>query len=198
MFISESHLVTAALPQIDPASVDLTDGVVRLRCPNPADCSAMFAAVRESLPELERWMSWAHAAYSMEENGKFIASRDEEWRGDRHFSFGVFAANTGEFLGGAGMNFIERMRGRANLGYWIRSTACRRGYATRATKLVARFGFTTLAFTRIEIVAAIANTASLRVAEKAGAYREGVMRNGIVIHGTPTDAVLYSLLPGEV
>jgi RimJ/RimL family protein N-acetyltransferase len=96
------------------------------------------------------------------------------------------------------MNFIERVRGRANLGYWIRSSACGRGYATRATRLVTRFGFAVLAFTRVEIVVATANTASLRVAEKAGAQREGVMRNGIIIHGTPTDAVLYSLLPGEV
>lgn len=198
MSLAPTPLATAAFPQVDPASVDLTDGVVRLRCLTPADSPAMFAAVRESLPELVRWMSWAHEAYSLEENVKFIASRKEEWQGDRHYSFGVFAADSGEFLGGAGMNFIERVRGRANLGYWIRTGARGRGYATRATKLVARFGFTALAFIRIEIVAATANTASQRVAEKAGAHREGVMRHGIVIHGTPTDAVLYSLLPGEV
>ena len=78
MSLSSTPLVTAAIPQIDPASVDLTDGVVRLRCLTPADSPAMFPAVRESLPELVRWMSWAHEAYSVEENLKFLSSCPEE------------------------------------------------------------------------------------------------------------------------
>lgn len=192
------QLATAAFPQIAPESVELADGVIRLRCLTPADSPAMVEAVRESLSELEQWMSWAHAGYSAEENAKFISTRTDEWQGDKHYSFAVFAADSGRFLGGAGLNFIERVRGRANLGYWIRSSDTGRGFATRAAKLVANFGLTALAFTRVEIVAATANMASQRVAEKVGAQREGVMRHGVVIHGRPMDAVLFALLPGEV
>ena len=63
----------------------------------------------------------------------------------------------------------------ANLGYWVRSSRAGRGVATTATLLTARFGLQTLALQRIEILAAVGNRASQRVAEKAGAKKEGVL-----------------------
>ena len=50
---------------------------------------------------------------------------------------------------------------------------------------------------RLEILAAVDNIASQRVAEKAGAIREGIMRNRLVIHGKLYDAVMFSLIPGD-
>jgi RimJ/RimL family protein N-acetyltransferase len=70
--------------------------------------------------------------------------------------------------------------------------------ATRAARLAARFGFEELKLIRIEIVAAAGNLASQRVAEKVGAVREGVMRNGLFIHGAAHDAVLTSLVPEDL
>ena len=81
-----------------------------------------------------------------------------------------------------------------NLGYWVRTSAAGRGAATRATRLAARFGFEQLGLHRIEIVAAIDNIGSQRVAEKAGAVREGVLRKRLLIRGKSQDAVLYSLI----
>jgi RimJ/RimL family protein N-acetyltransferase len=82
----------------------------------------------------------------------------------------------------------------ANLGYWVRSSATKRGVASAATRLIARFGFRELGFQRLEIVAATGNGASQRAAEKAGATREGVLRKRLLINGQPHDAVLYSLV----
>ena len=55
-------------------------------------------------------------------------------------------------------------------------------------------GFEELDLRRIEIVVTLANDASLRVAEKVGARREGVLRRRLMAHGESYDAVMFSLI----
>jgi RimJ/RimL family protein N-acetyltransferase len=157
----------------------------------------LYAAVRESLPEVSRWLAWCDENYSIDESRHFIAARKLASQGDEWYSFGVFEKSSGVFVGGVGLNFINRVHQFGNLGYWVRTSATGRGFATRATRLAARFGFEQLGLRRIEIVAAIGNTASQRVAEKAGAIRECVARKRLLIQDESHDAVIYSLIPAD-
>src|SRR5262249_1277508 len=124
---------------------------------------------------------------------KQIASLGDEW-----YSFGIFDHDQGGLLGGVGLNFIKRVHQMANLGYWVRTSATGRGVATQAVQLAARFGFEQLGLHRIEIVTAVGNVASQRVAEKAGAVRAGVARKRLLIRGASEDAVLFSLIPSDL
>jgi len=47
---------------------------------------------------------------------------------------------------------------------------------------------------RLEILIAVGNIASQRVAEKAGAVREGTLRKRLLLHDEPHDAVMFSLI----
>ena len=176
---------------------ELTDKLVLLRQYGEADAVQLYQAVRESIPEVSRWLPWCHENYSLEESRDFINSRQRNAQGDEWYSFAVFERSSNAFVGGVGLNFINRVHQFANLGYWIRTSAAGRGFATGATRLAARFGFTQLGLRRIEIVAAVNNVASQRVAEKAGAIREGVARKRLLIQGESHDAVVYSLIPGD-
>ncbi|GAA3422635.1 GNAT family protein [Streptosporangium vulgare] len=69
-----------------------------------------------------------------------------------------------------------------------------RGYATEALLGVARWVFETTEMRRIELRADLANTASLRVAEKAGFVREGVLRAAELGEDGPLDIVVFGLL----
>ena len=179
------------------AKMNLTDGRVRLRRFDAADIPQLYAAVRESMDELSAWLPWCYPGYSLEDSAKFIRTRDEEWLKDTHYSLAITDAVSDEFLGGVGLNFVNRAHNLANLGYWVRRRRTREGAATAAARLLARFGLEELKFTRIEIAAATGNRASQRVAEKAGAQREGVLRNGISLRGEPHDAVLFAFIPGD-
>ena len=64
--------------------------------------------------------------------------------------------------------------------------------------MLAHFGFETLALNRIEIVVAVGNLASERVAQKSGALLECVARNRLLIHGVPVPASVFSLVPGPL
>jgi RimJ/RimL family protein N-acetyltransferase len=59
---------------------------------------------------------------------------------------------------------------------------------------LADFAFRTTDLVRLEIVCAVGNERSQRVAERAGAVREGVLRRRLVLHGEAVDAVMYSLV----
>jgi len=114
------------------------------------------------------------------------------------FPFALCRAEDDAFLGGGGLNSLHLTHGFANLGYWVRTDNTSRGTATRATRLIARFGFEVLGLARLEIVVAVENRASQRVAEKVGATHEGVLRNRLA-HGTGfTDAVMFSLIPQDI
>lgn len=178
--------------------MELTDDSILLRPYAETDAEHLYGAVRESIPEVSRWLPWCHQGYSLEESRDFIASRQLAGQGDEWYSFAVLEKSSGSFVGGVGLNFINRVHQLANLGYWIRTSAAGRGFATSATRLAARFGFTQLGLRRIEIVTAVNNVASQRVAEKAGAVREGVARKRLLIHGESHDAVLYSLIPADL
>ncbi len=81
----------------------------------------------------------------------------------------------------------------APLRYWVRSSATRAGVATAAVHALRDWAFLTTDLIRLEIVVAIGNLASLRVAEKSGATREGIQRSRLLLHGRAHDAVMYSL-----
>src|SRR5689334_17594244 len=135
--------------------IELTDGIVSIRRYCEGDAELLYEAVRESIAEVSPWLAWCHKDYSIEESRDFVATRNVHSQGDEWYSFAVIDETSGKFVGGVGLNFINRIHQFANLGYWVRTSAAGRGVATRATRLAARFGFEELRLNRIEIVAAV-------------------------------------------
>jgi len=175
--------------------VELTDGHLVVRTYRDDDVPLLFEAVRESIAEVSPWLPWCHENYSIEESREFITSRKAAAQDDEHYSFAVFSKDDPRrLLGGVGLNFINRVHQFGNLGYWVRTGAGGKGIASTAAALVARFGFEQLGLQRIEILAAVPNIASQRVAEKIGAVREGILRKRLLIRGDAQDAILFSLV----
>ena len=161
----------------------------------PRDVSDVFAAVRESYAELSPWMPWCTPEYDEAEVSAYVARSNEQRQAGVSFEFGIFSTN-GEFLGNCGLNELNRENKFANLGYWIRTPRTRQGLATTAVHELVRWGFSNTALNRFEIVVALENLPSQRVAERAGALREGVLRRRLVLHGRAHDAVVYSIVRG--
>jgi ribosomal-protein-serine acetyltransferase len=65
----------------------------------------------------------------------------------------------------------------------VRTRQTGQGIATAAVRLIARFGFEDLGLRRLELLVAVDNMASRRVAEKVGATFEGVLPAGPHDHG---------------
>jgi RimJ/RimL family protein N-acetyltransferase len=143
-------------------------------------------------------MPWAHPDYSLDESKKWIELCARTWAKGKEYNFAIPDANDGSLLGGCGLNQVRRKARFANLGYWVRSKGTRKGIATAAALLVARFGFDELGLTRIEIGAATSNVASLRVAEKIGATRQGIQKKKIAFRDKVYDRLVFSLTPKDL
>ena len=167
------------------------DAPVIIRPCSVDDAFAMHEAVRESLAELIPWMPWCHPNYSLQEARTWLRVQVQAFNERKWFEFAIVDAE-GRYIGQCGLNQFEELNRRCNLGYWVRTSAAGRGVATHAVQLLRDWAFANTSLVRLEIVIASGNQGSVRVAEKAGASREGVLRHRLILHGTPVDAVMFS------
>ena len=179
------------------ATTRLSDGVIELRPPRESDIDGIFGAVRESIPEVMPWMEWCHADYSRVETAEWVRITERSWDQDIDYPFVVFGAESHDVLGTCGLNALDRQNRWANLGYWMRTSATGHGYATRAARLTASFGFSQLGLDRIEILAATGNARSQAVAQRCGATREGTLRSRLRIRDDVQDAAVFSIIRSE-
>ena len=175
----------------------LSDDVITIRPFEFGEEDELYNAVHESLPELSPWMSWANERYTKNVARDFIAITRNEWSRGALYSFAIASNNTGEILGGCGLSHFHPIYKFCNLGYWVRTSHRGSGFAVRAAKLVGRFAFEKKHIIRAEIVIAVGNNASKRVAEKAGAHYEGILLNRMTVREQIMDAYMYSLLPAD-
>ena len=165
-----------------------------LKTPTADDVERLYEAAITSRDELAPWMPWCHEEYRSADTESWI---QQTVAAENEHSFIIVDEASQLCLGTCGLNDINPRHRCANLGYWVRSSHNGQGIASSATLRVAAFAFDELQLVRVEIVAALGNHASQRVAEKVCATREGVIRNGLVHGESAHDAVLNSLIPSD-
>lgn len=178
-------------------SVILADGDLSIRHFQDSDIDDVYEAVIESKGALMPFLFWCHAGYSRDETRTFIEAQLNRDKMAHEYNFAITDTLSGAFLGGIGLSHISYINRVASLGYWVRTSASRRGVATRAAKLIARYGFREFGLYRIELIIQTDNPASMHVAGNLGALREGELRNRIYVNGKSRNAYCYSLVPKD-
>ena len=116
----------------------------------------------------------------------------------KHATAGTDAGNLAIEVDGAAVGAIGYVPGRdverfsAEIGYWLGEACWGRGIATEAVALVTAHAFSRLNFLRLFALPFADNPGSIRVLEKAGYVREGLLRSSSVKYGVPRDQVLYA------
>lgn len=157
------------------------------------DAAALHEAAIESVWEIRPFMPWCHPDLTVDEGRRWIEAQISAFAARKAFEFVILAAD-GRFLGSCGINQIDEANHRANLGYWVRSSATGRGVATAAVRQLVQWAFDNTDLVRLEVVVSTENPASLRVAEKSGALNEGVFKKRLLLHGMWHDAVVLSFV----
>jgi RimJ/RimL family protein N-acetyltransferase len=178
-----------------PVPTELEGGSIRLRRLSVDDATDMHAAAFESAAELETTMPWFSRGMTLESFTSFATWAWEAWDRGEHYELSVFAGD-GTYLGSAGLA-VDATTKSANLQYWVRTSATRRGVASEATRLVSRWALQTLGLQRVEIFISDHNVASQMAARKSGAHFEGVLRNKIRWNDRPYDAHVFSFVPDD-
>jgi len=106
-------------------------------------------------------------------------------------SFAVEYAD--EAVGGIGFKLgADIARLSAEMGYWLGEPYWGRGLTTRAVLATSEWAFENYKLTRIFAMASSHNLGSMRVLEKAGFEREGILRRSAVKNGIILNQVLYA------
>lgn len=167
----------------------LRDGDLTLRPPRPEDADAVTAACQD--PEIPRWTS-VPSPYRREHAEEWLAASPGRARAGEAAGFLGFDAE-GRLVGSFSLIEPDFARGYGELGYWVAAAARRRGIATRAVGLLRVWACGTLGLTTLEILGHRDNTASRRVAERAGFSDTGERRPAPrVEERTGPDFIVYA------
>ncbi len=126
----------------------------------------------------------------------FLRLSRKNWDEGKSYNFSILADEV--LVGGIGFFFHSARDYVVEIGYFISKDFWGKGIAVEAVGLVEKFICEKLPkISRIEIVMAVENSGSERVAQKAGYEKEGVMRKALKIFEKYHDAYLYAKTIGE-
>lgn len=115
-----------------------------------------------------------------------------------HESFLIVDKKTDQRVGECGFHTWNATHRRAELFYFFNKEDYRgKGYMSEILPVVLEYGFTQLNLHRIAALSAESNNASIRLLEKNGFVKEGVMREDYNVDGEQSDSVCFSLLKWE-
>ena len=149
--------------------------VVRLRS-DPEVQSQLFSARPPTVDEHLRWLA------------------DVEARGDRH-EFLIVERASGRSVGTIGLSHIDPAHRRAEYGVLLGDPAARcKGLASEASRLLLDYAFRTLGLVRVYLHVLADNEDALRLYERVGFAREGLLRRHVFKGGRFCDVVVMAVL----
>jgi RimJ/RimL family protein N-acetyltransferase len=80
------------------------------------------------------------------------------------------------------------------IGYWLSETCWGKGIMPKALKLFINYAFTTFDIVRLQAGVFSNNPRSMRVLEKAGFVKEGVLKSSIIKNGLILDEHIYAFV----
>jgi RimJ/RimL family protein N-acetyltransferase len=106
---------------------------------------------------------------------------------------------TNRIVGSAALRLPRPRHVSAEIGYAVYPAGQGNGYAAEASRALANWAFDH-GITRVEVICAVANLASVKSAINAGFRFEAVMRGDVFTHAGPVDGAVFARLaedPGE-
>jgi ribosomal-protein-alanine N-acetyltransferase len=173
---------------------------VTLRVPLANDYAAWAALRGESRAFLERWEPrWSPDELERGAWRHRLGRYREDYAQGTAIALFIFEREHGRLAGGITLGNIRHgVSQSGHIGYWIGERYAGRGLMTDAVGVLVRFAFDRLQLHRVEAACIPDNIRSIRVLEKAGFRREGLLRSYLRINGAWQDHYLYARIIDDV
>lgn len=166
-------------------------------CLRPIEEPDWEAVHRYSIdPDVIRHVAWG--PNSEEHSREFVRWAAALWRDAPHMNehFAVVRQDDGRLIGSCNLGLTEGDR-QGEIGYAFARDAWGQGYATEAADALLRRGFGELGLHRVHATCAPENIGSIRVLEKIGMRREGLLLEHKWQRDHWRDSCLYAILGRE-
>lgn len=169
---------------------------IRLRAIEQKDLDAISQDFGEYDTDAEKYNSEiSFPSYREEDRANFEKLRKHE-PGDDAF-YWIIENEDGEQVGEISTFDCERRVGVFKYAVLIRRPYWRRGYASEAIKLVARFYFRELGYQKLTALVYSFNERSLHMHEKLGFVFEGRLRRTVYTNGRHYDTIVFGMTKEE-
>ncbi|HEX8296343.1 MAG TPA: GNAT family N-acetyltransferase [Chthoniobacteraceae bacterium] len=156
-----------------PPEVLETERLILRKPVAPDDAPLIFRAYGAD-PEVTRFLTW-EPHRTLEDGKKILRARITCWEDESEFGWVLIEKSSGQLIGMIAAT-ANRAAWRYNLGYVLARTHWNQGLMTEAVIAVTRALFELAGVCRVWAVADAENLGSIRVLEKAGFQREGMLR----------------------
>ncbi|MEU0471485.1 GNAT family N-acetyltransferase [Streptomyces olivaceus] len=191
-YLTRPVIAEGTLSRTPQPALPTGDGLL-LRPWRADDAPAVHAAFQD--PAMHQWH--ARAADSEDEVRGWIAEWQRAWEGERGVQWAVADASDDRLLGRVALREVVLGDGLAEVAYWTTAAARGRGVAARATRALAHWALDGIGFQRLELLHAVANEASCRVAHKSGFAMEGTKRSALLHPDGWHDMHLHARVRGD-
>ncbi|MDJ0960301.1 MAG: GNAT family protein [Acidimicrobiia bacterium] len=162
------------------------------------DTAAVYDAVKESLPELRKWLPWAAGNYTRPTAQHYVRDSISAWNEGRAWDFAIRRPeDPGRHVGNVSIWFTSTPNLVGEIGYWVRTSETGRSVCTEATARALQIAFEELRLHRVALRIAVGNLGSERVAEKLGFRFEGTLREEVKVGHEWLDHTVWGLLERE-
>jgi RimJ/RimL family protein N-acetyltransferase len=152
------------------------DGALVLRPVLISDAAEVHRGVMASLPELRRFMPWAHFPREVGPEVQRLRAGEADYFAGKDMVMGLFRGDEMLTMVGLHPRVVLNPAG-LEVGYWAPTPRAGQGWTTLGVQAITCYAFDRLGCDRLQVMCDEANGASRRVIEKAGFAFEGTMRN---------------------
>lgn len=168
--------------------VELSDGSLTLRGLKASDADDIYLCAID-----DRMKKYTQVPYEYTRE----MALDFATRQTSHIVFALQCDEFGErYCGNIEARLVDASIPSVSIGYNTAPWARGRGLQARALDLLMKYCFAN-GINRVEVRAAVDNSASRHVAEVAGCQFEGIMRHGENLHGKLQDLAVYAKLAAD-
>ena len=170
-----------------------------LRLPQNRDFTQWSELRAESRRFLQPWEpTWREEELSETSFRARVKRSGEEYRAGYAIPLLLFSRPDLTLLGGLTIGYIRRGAAQScMIGYWMGERHAGQGHMLAALKIAIPYIYGQLQLHRIEAACIPENWKSVRLLDKAGFEREGLLRKYLKINGEWRDHVMFSRLPED-
>ncbi|MDN5341669.1 GNAT family N-acetyltransferase [Oceanotoga sp. DSM 15011] len=118
-------------------------------------------------------------------------------KGDGTYSMAIENLETGEYMGGIGVNSVDWKNSVASIGLFLAKEFWNKGYGTDSLNVLLNFIFNEMNINKVKLNVYDFNKRGIRCYEKVGFVKEGVLREEIYRNGKYNDEIIMGILKSE-
>ena len=134
---------------------------------------------------------------SIEDASKIAESFQRTYESKRGIRWGIVLKDSGDFVGTLGLNNLNTLNKKTEIGYELHPLHWNKGIASEAVKEVLRYSFEYLQIFRVGAVTYPQNKPSIHLLNGLGFTKEGLLRGYLYQNNQSHDALIFSLLKTE-